>query len=185
MDVPPVRPAATLILIRDRATSPRVLLGRRADTAAFLPGTFVFPGGAVDPADYTAVPEVGLRPETALALGDPAFAVAAVRELFEETGLQLGKGLDLSALHYVFRAVTPPGYPRRFDARFFVADAAHLSGDPDHLYPLEPELTDLQWLSVHQMDGFRLPSITRFVLNDVIRRLPALEGPIPVPEVGI
>jgi 8-oxo-dGTP pyrophosphatase MutT (NUDIX family) len=161
------------------------LLGRRADTAAFLPGTYVFPGGAVDPADYTAVPDVPLRGETARALGEAAFAVAAVRELFEETGLRLGSGLDLSALHYVFRAVTPPGYARRFDARFFVADAAHLSGDPDHLYPLEPELTDLQWVAVTDLERFRLPSITRFVLNDVVKRLPALEGPDPVPEVGV
>ena len=46
-----IRNAATVIVVRDRKTSPKVLMGQRGANAAFMPNKFVFPGGAVDPAD--------------------------------------------------------------------------------------------------------------------------------------
>ena len=44
------RPASTLILIRDTACGLEVFLMQRTHRAVFMPGVFVFPGGAVDPA---------------------------------------------------------------------------------------------------------------------------------------
>ena len=50
-----IRPAATVIVVSNRAHAPQVLMGQRGAKAAFMPNKFVFPGGAVDPQD-AAVP---------------------------------------------------------------------------------------------------------------------------------
>src|SRR5438132_2678718 len=105
---PNLRPkdAATIILIDRSGAEPKVLLGRRHDGHKFMPGKFVFPGGRVEPHDR-AVPVAGdldpqmvaklmahvQRPSAAKARG---FAVAAIRELFEETGLLLGRKHDVA-----------------------------------------------------------------------------------------
>src|SRR5262249_9453492 len=99
---PYVRPkdAATLILVDRSGRVPKVLLGKRHHGHKFMPGKFVFPGGRVDPADrrMPAARELDphvqahlmkqlKRPSAAKAR---AFALAAIRETFEETGLLLG-----------------------------------------------------------------------------------------------
>lgn len=91
VDEPPASPvdpypAATVVLMRDGPDGAEVLLMRRHDSSGFVPGAWVFPGGRVDRAD--AEPE--LR-ERVLGLPDPdppaAFWIAALREVFEETGV--------------------------------------------------------------------------------------------------
>ncbi len=47
----PIRDAATIIIVRNRSTAPAVLMGQRGAKAVFMPGKFVFPGGAIDPND--------------------------------------------------------------------------------------------------------------------------------------
>ena len=98
----PVRPAATVMLVRDPVRDPlrsgiEVLLLRRHPDSVFVPDAHVFPGGAVDPDDASpAMAEriAGLDDELAsrrlgLGAGALAYWVAAVRETFEESGLLL------------------------------------------------------------------------------------------------
>ena len=205
MTEPPIRDAATVILIRDPATGPRVLMGRRGRRAAFMPSKFVFPGGAVDAADETVPLAEPIDPASHERLSlqsdraAEALAVAAIREVWEETGLVLGthgewtdapedwrdfaaKGHLPSAagLSYVFRAITPPGRTRRFDARFFTADAGRLATDPDKL-PEYGELGDLRWIPLPEVRRLDLPFVTAVVLAQVARRLPDLGPPPDVP----
>ncbi len=193
---PAIRPAATVILVRRMADGPRVLMGQRGARAAFMPELFVFPGGAVDDDDLALDGPVALAPETAarLAVETPpelvgALARAAVRELWEETGLILGlpdpaaagravppewRGFHAAgfvphtaALRFVFRAITPPGRPRRFDARFFLADAEALAAGGDDFSGAGGELAHLQWLDLAAARALPLPFITEVVLSEI------------------
>jgi hypothetical protein len=88
---------------------------------------------------------------------------------------------NAEALRFVFRAITPPGRPRRFDARFFVADAGALAGDPDDFSGACDELSHLSWLTLAEARGLDLPFITEVVLAEIEARLRAPDTPRPVP----
>lgn len=172
---PRPRDAATLILVRDRR---EVMMGQRSAGHVFMPDKWVFPGGRVDPGDVRAKAARELRPDTEalLRLGGVrraprAFALAAVRETREEAGLVLGgaEGPDLSRLDLICRAITPPQRPRRFDARFFMADA-HAVGAHENPAPSE-ELLHTKWFTMEEAEALDLPSVTRFVLKEVRARL--------------
>ena len=199
----PPKDAATLILTRVRKGAAEVLMGRRAPGHVFMASKWVFPGGRIDRSDFTAAAAAAL-PATDMARltrevpvrRAHALALAAVRETFEETGLLLaapapaasvagpwrefravGALPDLAALSYVARAITPPGRTRRFDARFFMADARAL------LHP-EPtagsgELDEIAWLPLAETRALDLPAITRFVLGEVGERLTHPDRPLP------
>ena len=206
----PIRDAASVLLVRDTADGPAVLMGQRGAGAAFMPNKFVFPGGAVDAEDagipLHALPDAATLERLANGAGAPdlprALATAAIRELWEEAGLILGtrgpwastvppdwQGFattghipDASALRYVFRAITPPGRPRRFDARFFLADATALSSDPDDFSRAHDELSNLTWVSIAQARMLNLPFITEVVLAEVAAFLRAGgDSPASVP----
>ncbi len=188
-----IRPAATVILTRQSAEGPQVLMGQRGHGAVFMPSKYVFPGGAVDPADHAVALAGALAPDCAARLHDDnapppdALAAAAIREVFEETGLALGlpgawdaappegwadfaaRGLRPSAtgLRFMFRAITPPGRSRRFDARFFLADAATLIGDADDFSAASDELSHLHWIGLEAARALDLPFITEVVLSEV------------------
>ncbi len=90
------RPAATLILLREGM---EVLMLQRVQTAAFLGGAYVFPGGSIDARDLLARRVAGLTDAQASARlqvpsGGLAYYVAAVRECFEEAGILLACGKD-------------------------------------------------------------------------------------------
>jgi 8-oxo-dGTP pyrophosphatase MutT (NUDIX family) len=192
-----IRDAATVILLRDRTTRPRVLMGQRGAGAAFMPNKFVFPGGAIDPGDATTtlsrpVPApCATRLATDSVLPPATIAAAAIRELWEEAGLALARpgpapdgwpgfpGMpDAGALRFVFRAVTPAGRPRRFDARFLLAPTEAILGDPDDFSRATDELSHLQWVPLDAARSFDLPFITEIVLAEVAWRLTE-EGPPP------
>lgn len=89
------RPAATIILLRDTMSGPEAFMLQRTPSAAFLPGAYVFPGGALDATDREARAARrvrGLTDEHAgsqlgLPSGGLAYWIAAARECFEEAGI--------------------------------------------------------------------------------------------------
>ncbi len=176
----PLRAAATVILWRTGPQGPRVLMGQRGAAAAFMPSKYVFPGGAVDPGDGGDGGDGGAAPLPmsplcaarlramcpAEAPPPGALAGAALRELREETGL-IAAPTDAPVLRFVFRAITPPGRPRRFDARFFLMQASHLCCDPDDFSAAGDELSHLHWIGLAQARALDLPFITEVVLSEV------------------
>lgn len=124
------RPSSTVVLVRDADDGPEVLLVlRHADTA--FGASYVFPGGTLDPADYEAAALcAGLEPAAANALlgchSDAlAYYSAAVRELFEETGVLLAKNGDgmLPADSAAFAAARAAVHAGRRDWCEFLRDA--------------------------------------------------------------
>jgi 8-oxo-dGTP pyrophosphatase MutT (NUDIX family) len=121
------RPAASVVLLRrggkHAARALEVLLLKRTESAKFMPGVWVFPGGAVDDDDGT---------------DEARFKVCAVRELEEEAGIALAAEEELVLFS---RWITPEVISRRFDAWFFLALApAHTPPRPDGV-----ETTDAGW----------------------------------------
>jgi 8-oxo-dGTP pyrophosphatase MutT (NUDIX family) len=193
---PPVHPknAASLILWQQSSAGPEVLMGVRNAGHRFMPNKLVFPGGRVDRGDYAPAPAGDLSESTRAMLEHAAspglaraLAMAAVRELFEETGLVLGTARppaaraprawapflatgfapDLASLEFLCRAVTPTFMPMRFNARFLVApaEAAHgrLAGNG--------ELEFLRFMNLDEARGLDVAPVTRNVLEEFARWL--------------
>jgi 8-oxo-dGTP pyrophosphatase MutT (NUDIX family) len=118
-----------------------------------------------------------------------ALALAAIRETFEETGLAVGVVAGggarrapagawrrfaetgvlpaLDRLDLVARAITPPGRSRRYDARFFVADASSIAFRVEGVVHGDAELVELIWTPLDEALRLDLPQITRAVLGDL------------------
>ena len=188
--------ATVVLIRDSHGPHPRVLMGQRGAGAAFMPNKFVFPGGAVDAGDTALPMAramdprlralLTLSPVTAAPPPPEGLIAAAIRELWEEAGLALGakapwqgtpppdwaayaaRGLlpDPAMLTYIFRAVTPPGRPRRFDARFFLARAEDVLGDPDDFSAACDELSHLHWIGLGEARKLDLPFITEVVLAE-------------------
>ena len=179
----PARPrdAATLILWRRSSKGIEVLMGKRSAKLRFMPGRLVFPGGRVDPGDARAAVAAALPPATQHALerrATPprarALAVAAARELLEETGLHLGAlpargGFlpDLSGVGYLCRALTPAMSPVRFNARFLTAPGEMAVGTPAGT----GELEGVAWHEAEAAFGLELAPITGKVLREFLTDL--------------
>jgi len=141
-----------------------------------------------------------VRPSAAKAR---ALLLCAIRETFEETGILVGEA-DLGdppasgeawsafarhgvfpsaeALHFVARAITPPAFPRRFDTRFFVADASAVAKTVDGFFGPDSELVEVRWLTAAETQAENLAEITRAILREVNLRLEkGLERDLPVP----
>jgi 8-oxo-dGTP pyrophosphatase MutT (NUDIX family) len=230
-----IRDAATMLVIDRTEATPKVLVGRRHHGHKFMPGKFVFPGGRVERADryMTAATALDSRIETRLmqevrypsAEKSRSFALAAIREVFEETGLVLGaksdgrcdaksdgpspalpshkpdKGdgpdhaaeewakftrsgvvPDLAAVHFIARAITPPGRNRRFDTRFFAVDADAIAARIDGIVGPDTELVELVWLPVDEGLKLDMAEITLAVLEELkIRTAEGFGHDLPVP----
>jgi len=124
-----------------------------------------------------------------------ALAIAAIREACEETGLCLGRkvarmngaaakltgewkpfadaGLlpDPSDLFLIARAITPPGRVRRFDTRFFTADASSIAHRVEGVVHAEAELVELVWVELGSPSLEGLHSMTKNVLRELTQRL--------------
>jgi 8-oxo-dGTP pyrophosphatase MutT (NUDIX family) len=181
----PIRPAATVILWRHSSLGPQVLMGQRGEGAVFMPSKYVFPGGRVDPEDHAAarpgfLAEDCVRRLRQLIPSDaPApdvIVAAALRELTEETGLNLA-AMDAPSMRFVFRAITPPGKSRRFDARFLLAHADGLDGDGEDFTAASGELRHLHWLPLPEARALDLPFITEVVLAEVAALVSGVNQP--------
>ena len=170
--VPPItvraKHAASLIVLRFDDDEPHMLMGMRGAKHRFMPNRLVFPGGRVDRADMSAPCAAPLSPLTERLLLNHtnarlahSLAAAAARELTEETGLSLGVSPRLDVLHYLARAVTPPGLPIRFNARFFVAEARHVDGKLGG----DGELDELRFYPMTEALALDLALPTRLVLE--------------------
>jgi 8-oxo-dGTP pyrophosphatase MutT (NUDIX family) len=184
---PVVRPrdAASLILLRGAGDDLEVLAGRRPLHVKFMPGVYVFPGGAIDPPDRIAWSvESGtevLAPKLARS------ARAALRETWEEAGVLIGRpgrrpsaasarvpieraylerGLvaAMELLTYVGRAITPSHSARRFNTRFFLGDGGNVFGEP----VASEELEDVGWHPVGHEAFASFRDVTRFMLARAI-----------------
>lgn len=181
--------AATLIIYRKGRKAVEVLMGERHRKHRFMPQRYVFPGGRVDNMDSRiriATPfqhHVAGQLERKLSVARArAMGVAAIRETYEEAGLMIGApdpepgkrvpadwegffetGMApaLDRLEYVARAVTPPIRPVRFNARFFMVGAEHVTGDLSG----SGELENLRWFTIAEAVDLELPQITRRVLR--------------------
>ena len=194
-----IKNAATVILLRGSQKNPEVLMGQRGKNASFMPNKFVFPGGALDPGDSEidfngdiptkCIEKLRLKADPSLAI---LLIAAGIRELWEETGLILGSksktkmdsipknwkdffalGYQPSAdnIEFVFRAITPPGRTRRFDARFFLLSSDNIKGDLDDFSKASGELSHLQWIELNSTQNLDLPFITEIVLSEVLSKL--------------
>jgi len=132
-----------------------------------------------------------------------ALALTAIRECFEETGLLIGSRRsdapampsgrwhdivensivpDLSSLHFIARAVTPPRRPRRYDSRFFAADVSSIRHRVEGVTGPDAELTELVWLPIDDARSLDMPAITGVVLEELEGRIRAGMGhDLPVP----
>jgi 8-oxo-dGTP pyrophosphatase MutT (NUDIX family) len=184
---PVVRPrdAASLILLRGQGRALEVLAGRRPLNVKFMPGVYVFPGGAIDPPDRIAWSiETGTE---ALGAKLARAARAALRETWEEAGVLIGRpagsaaGLSVRAtierayldrglvaamdlLTYVGRAITPSHSFRRFNTRFFLGDGNDVHGEP----VASEELEDVGWHPVGHEAFASFRDVTRFMLARAI-----------------
>lgn len=190
------RDAATLILYRIAPDGPRILMGCRSSGHDFMPNKYVFPGGRVDDEDalVPSLSELAAEEQATVSIGAMravrAFPLTSVREMFEETGLIVGRAARsaeevpaswgeyygqgatpcLSCFRFVGRAITPPMRHKRFDARFFMANADEALID-DRAPADSRELADLRWFTLAEVAELDLPNVTRFVISEVEARL--------------
>jgi 8-oxo-dGTP pyrophosphatase MutT (NUDIX family) len=183
------RDAASLILLRGEGQGLELLAGRRPGHVRFMPGVYVFPGGAIDPEDRRKWRvEAGGEHLPPRLLG---CARAALRETWEEVGVLVGRrdaaeGPAASAAHgltpiemayaergitaaldvltYVGRAITPTPVFRRFNTRFFLGDSSAVFGDPVST----DELEDVGWHPIGRRALAPFRDVTQFMLTQAI-----------------
>ena len=194
----PVRPAATVLLIRDTPQGIEVLMTRRSMTASFAPGAYVFPGGGVDALDAAAHAQASRR-ETQSDL-HLTQAIAAIRESFEELGILLARredgtmanandiaaldrkapfapqcaarGLILAASEVFVLAhwITDRDLPRRFDVPFLVARM------PEGQAPVADETEQFETVWVRPLDALAWHRAGQFfIIFPTIRTLERLQ----------
>ena len=195
----PLRPAATVLLMRDGPRGLEVLMTRRSMTASFAPGAYVFPGGGIDAADAQAHSMAQRRPlQSDLHLTQ---AIAAIRESFEELGILFARhangrwadpvdiaaidrqgafatqcqarGLTLAADQVFVLAhwITDRDLPRRFDVPFLVARM------PEGQTPVADESEQFEPVWVRPQDALdRHAQGDFFIIFPTIRTLERLKA---------
>ena len=128
----PIRPAATVIPLRDSAAGIEVLVLRRDTGLAFHGGSWVFPGGRVDPTDFERAGSDDVA---------EAARHAAVREAKEEADLEIVVDDLVSLSHWT----TPLGRNRRFSTWFYAVHTQAVDVTVD-----DGEIREFEW---HTLDA--------------------------------
>jgi len=150
----PAHPAATVVLLRDNNNILEILLLRRNSKLSFHGGAWVFPGGRIDPKDYVNGNKDELQ----------AAKQAAVRETKEESGISI----SLKNLVLISQWTTPPGFPKRFKAWFFITKVENKPVLIDGC-----EIKDYKWLSpssaleAQNNRDFQLPVPTYMTIQEL------------------
>jgi len=122
------RPAATMLLLRQKPSEMEVFMMVRHDQIDFASGALVFPGGSVDASDH----ELASRRELFTGgLADPvalALRVAAIRETFEESGILLARSVGANELISASRASEVEAAHREALCEHKITFAAILAG---------------------------------------------------------
>lgn len=132
--------SASIILLREVKAGFEVLMSRRSEKLRFAPGAYVFPGGKLDDEDFE------LAKKYVEGFNDGAYRMAALRELLEETNVEI-PAQSASELSYFAHWITPPQSPKRFDTKFYLT-----ATDSNH--KLKPDGTETQeavWVSPHEI----------------------------------
>jgi 8-oxo-dGTP pyrophosphatase MutT (NUDIX family) len=96
--------------------------------------------------------------------------------------VEAGVAPDLAAVHFIARAITPPGRPRRFDTRFFAVDADAIAVRIDGVVGPDTELVELVWLPIDESLKLDMAGITVAVLEELkIRTAEGFGYDLPVP----
>ena len=132
-------PSSSIMLLRQEKrvkSGFEVLMAKRSEDMRFAPGAYVFPGGRVDDADHDAATQHNISSE------DAAYRIAALRELAEETGVEIAVE-RASELAYFAHWITPPESPKRFETKFYLGhtEEAHVLKSDDI------ETTEVSWVN--------------------------------------
>jgi 8-oxo-dGTP pyrophosphatase MutT (NUDIX family) len=151
------KPAATVVVVREISDDIEVLMLLRDRNLAFNAGSWVFPGGKIDPADY---------PRDDSALEYHAAMRAAVRETREEAGIELVHEHLIHTAHWT----TPEHLPRRYSTWFFLCPIYRQV----EVVVDDSEIRDFRWISpadaMREIESRQLqvPHPTRVTLRDLL-----------------
>ena len=188
------RDASSVIIIKKKYNKLYVLMGRRPRTSKFMPGIYVFPGGALDKSDFKINKifklSTKVRRDFVKTRSDNhtiAIMLAAIRETAEESGLYLIEKRDfkcssinhakvwqtfinnsfvpsINNLYYFGRAITPSFLKIRYHARFFIADYNNFSGK----IKSDGELENIDWIDIKKASLLPVADVTEFLINRLI-----------------
>lgn len=163
------KPAASLVITRQKKKNLYVLMGQRPKNSKFAPNVWVFPGGKVEKSD-TLNKDIKLNKKILTDLKklkvnnllSSALISAALRETYEETGLKL-INQNLEDLWVLARAITPANQKIRFDTKFFVLEENNFTNKIKG----NGELHNLGFIDIREAIKLPLFDITQFLLEDL------------------
>lgn len=163
------KPAASLVITRQKKNNLYVLMGQRPKNSKFAPNVWVFPGGKVEKSD-TLNKDIKLNKKILNDLKklksnnflSSALVSAALRETYEETGLKL-INQNLKDLWVLARAITPANQKIRFDTKFFVLEENNFTNKIKG----NGELHNLGFINTREAIKLPLFDITQFLLEDL------------------
>ena len=163
------KPAASLVITRQKKNNLYVLMGQRPKNSKFAPNVWVFPGGKVEKSD-TLNKNIKLNKKILNDLKklksnnflSSALVSAALRETYEETGLKL-INQNLKDLWVLARAITPANQKIRFDTKFFVLEENNFTNKIKG----NGELHNLGFINTREAIKLPLFDITQFLIEDL------------------